>query len=167
MSFTMARKPADFLDYVGNFIRIVDGKAECIPEDERHGQRTMDFLAAKKPSFLIDVDVVIEGGCADMFLMEPTRQFLMGKCIKEAGKENEPRRSWLHEVIKEYAAKSVLIIPSCCGPYAEEHQEMVRAAFPNVQFYFPYIGNLHDNTYDHLDQLSDWLIEANIMAGKE
>lgn len=144
MSSMFVFQPDEFLGTVNNSIRVVDGEAEEIPADEKRGQKTFGFEESKKMTFAQGVDLVILGVCANPYLWgnEVSPQFPMGKCVKAVDDPDKSERSWLHAVTKGYEGKTVLLVPTCCGPYASFYEEMLQKALPGVKFLFADVGDL-------------------------
>jgi hypothetical protein len=157
----------EFLEYVGTYVRLVDGKAEPIPEDEIEGQLTLPFEQTQKPVFTRKIDLVIAGGCEEAYRDKATLQVPMGALMKTFGKEDEPDQSWLHAVITRNNACTVLIFPICCGSYGKQYEDLIRQACPAVEFLFPPVHDLYDNVHSRLDQLCQHLIDAGMMVGED
>lgn len=161
MGWTTALEAKDYVENLGHMIRIVEGRAELIPHDERTGQQTMEFSKGHAPRFIIDVDLVIEGGCACFSVARPSLQFPLGK------EDPTREKSWLHEIMESQKPKSVIFLPGCCGQYDERHQAIIREAFPGIEMHFPEIvHNYCDNVHAHLDRFSNELIKANVLGGE-
>lgn len=160
---SLACTPNEFLGYVHQHVRLVGRKVQSIPHNERHGQPMMGFEPPPRLTFTLDLDLVIEGGCATREPAQATLQFPMGKRAQVNGKENEPYVSWLHEVVRKKNAHTVLLFPKCCGPYNSQYQDLLRRALPEVTLYIPDVYDLHDNVHAHLDRLCRNLADAGIM----
>lgn len=165
MGWTVVYEADRYIERLGSCIRIVEGRAERIPDDEQHGQETFEFSKGQKPRFLVDIDLVIEGDCGRIILEKASLQFPLGVCIPEAGKQHEPAKSWLHEVVRSHTPKSILFVPGCCGQYDEERQDLIRRAFPEIQMYFPRLGDYCDCIHERLDRVCNDLIKANVLGG--
>ncbi len=137
--------------------------------DERRGQGLLPLFPAKTLVFRKDVDLVIEGPCADFLLGEPTEDFPMGKCAKVVGRESEPDRSWLHTIIGETEAKNILVFAECCGSYPESYQNRLRRIFPDIVWLFPkHVPDLCRNLWrdDYLMRLIQCLMNNSLVTAK-
>lgn len=153
--------PQEFLSYLNQYLKV---KSPDIIEEKSREERAgkdvplfpLDTLAFDK-----DVDLIICGPCSDIDTLDRkicNEDFPMGKCMVNKG---EPDRSWLHSVLsrQEKPVKNVVVYATCCGYYTEGYKRLIKKAFPEISWHFPYVRDLCDNHHP------DWIAEGLLKAG--
>lgn len=121
----------------------------------RHPQTSEDFLkdlafydsvrreGKGRLTFVRPIDLIVWGECSDPMMAKvtrrppPTLECPMGKVY---GSDE----SYLHAVVDQYRPKRVLVLPLCCGSYASSYGDLVRCAFPDIEWLFPEVPDFYD-----------------------